>query len=93
MIYYKIESKVLTEALKDKSTFGVLSMYVGEFQNEEGYFITATHPECSHYLKAALMDYFFNEGGSKEIDLLWQLAIRLLGKQVVDMRIIKAINF
>ena len=93
MVYYKIESKVLTEALKDKCTFGLLSMYVGEFQNEEGYFIAPAHPECHHYLRAALMDYFFNEGGSEETNLLWQLAMKLLGKQTVDMRVIKAINF
>lgn len=90
----KIRSKVLTTALDEKhiKDFGVLSMYLQCFGKEGDCIISDFTREGDKIrlgLKDALSDYFFNE---RESEKLWELAEFLIGKKLIDMKVIKAVE-
>jgi hypothetical protein len=93
--YARIQSKVLTTALNNEhiKDFGVLSMYLQWFDKDgdciiSDYEITGEN-EGRIGLKDALSDYFFNE---RESEGLWELAEKLLGKKIIDMKVIKIVS-
>ena len=95
MKYFKVSSRVLSEALKDKRKFSVLSLYIGEYQRSDGYFVSTEHPnkECVCNLKAALLDFLFNEIGSEEWDALYEIGERILGRKDIDLKLIAVVDF
>ena len=92
----KLSCPVISEALKDRKTFGMLSLYMEGFAGYE-----RTDDECflskivpfegkpTLNFKLSLEDYFFNEPESEE---LWKLAEKLTGKTDIKWTILKVVE-
>ena len=93
----KVQSKVLDEALKTKK-FPSLRVYIAGFRGFErtldGCFISKVIENCEGSsileIKLSLQDYFFNE--YHESSSLWKFAEKLLGKQLVDLKVINIVT-
>lgn len=93
----KVQSKVLDEALKTKR-FPSLHMYIAGFsgfeRTDDGCFISKIVKDSDDSpileIKLALQDYFFNE--YHEYSSLWKFAENLLGKQLVDLKVINIVT-
>ena len=93
----KVQSKVLDEALKSKR-FPSLCMYISGFggfeRTDDRCFISKVVKDSDGSpildIKLALQDYFFNE--YNEYPSLWKFAENLLGKQLVDLKIINIVS-
>lgn len=93
----KVQSKVLDEALKTKK-FPSLHMYIAGFggfeRTSDGCFVSKVVKDSDGSpileIKLALQDYFFNE--YHEYPNLWKFAEKLLGKQLVDLKVINIVT-
>lgn len=92
MVLLKIQSKVLSTALKDKEMFA-LRMYLDSFQRtEDGCFICQeiNDPDDGIIpdIRLSLFDYTFNEPESKKI---WEIAKNTIGKETIDLKTISRV--
>jgi len=93
----KVKSVVLDEALKTKK-FPSLHMYIAGFggfeRTSDGCFISKVVKDSDGSpildIKLALQDYFFNE--YHEYPNLWKFAENLLGKQLVDLKVMNIVT-
>lgn len=93
----KVKSVVLDKALQSDE-FPSLFMYIaglGGFERtDDGCFISKIVKDCDNKpvldIKLALEDYFFNE--YHEYPSLWKFAENLLGKQLVDLKVINIVT-
>lgn len=89
MILLKVQSKVLSAALKDKE-MSALRMYLSSFQRtEDGCFICREVDDPDDGIipdiRLSLFDYTFNEPESKKI---WEIAKSIIGKETIDLKTI-----
>lgn len=93
----KLSCPIISEALKDRKTFGMLSLYIEGFagyeRTEDGCFLSEIVPfegKPTLDFKLSLEDYCFNEPAeSKE---LWKLAEKLTGKKNIEWTILKIVE-
>lgn len=96
MMLLKIQSLVLSEAVKDKSMPAFQSYFCGFCgfeRTKDGCFISKAVTEdgirYEPQIKLALMDYCFNEPEARK---LWKIAERVLGKKFIDLNVVKEIE-
>lgn len=91
----KLNCPIISEALKDRKTFWMLSRYLEGFKRtEDGCFLSRMVPysgEPTLNFKLVLDDYLFNEEGG-EAKALWKLAEKLTGKESIHWTIIKTVE-
>lgn len=89
MKFARIKSKVLYAALQSNE-FGMLKMYLRDFNREGEYFMSTWNSYCNEwYLRSSLCDYFFNEPESKK---LWDLAEKTIGHRHIDLTVIRVVE-
>lgn len=97
MKFAKVQSRVLDEALKNPREFSSLYMYFAGFggyeRTEDGCFlskIVLDEGKPTLDMKLSLFDYSFNE--SEEFNKLAEFAKKLLGKSVIDFKVVKVVE-
>ena len=93
MILLKVKSNVLNNALQDKE-MRMLKVYLKYYKRtEDDCFICEEVKDSDNKnipeIKLSLFDYTFNE---RESDKIWQLAKSLLGKEIIDLQIVKRVE-
>lgn len=93
MIVLKVKSAVLSAALQDR-TMSALRVYIGSYKRTvDNCFICEEVKDSDNKsipdIKLSLFDYTFNE---RESDKIWQIGKNLLGKEIIDLQIIKRIE-
>ena len=81
----KIQSTVLTEALRTRKFFA-LSCYLSHFTQSEGCFVTSWNEQQGMWdIRCAILDYVCNEVESEQ---LYQLAEELIGRKTIDLKVV-----
>jgi hypothetical protein len=92
MIILKVQSRVLNVALQD-TEMRMLKMYLSSYKRTVDNCFICQEVDSDKGLvpeiKLSLFDYTFNE---RESDKIWQLAKSLLGKEIIDLQIVKRVE-